>query len=309
MKKLLLLYFLFSSLFSIAQSEWFPIGAKWYYNLQELVLYQADGYEVFTVLKDTIVDSNQSKCISKTSISSKGQILNSENLILREEDKRVYLYSNESFQLVYDFSLNPGDTLHRNVSTIGCDSVSPIIVDSITETSIDGVPIKIQHLSYVGYNTQFNGEDYTFRMTIMERIGSENSFMNEPLTCLIIDNFTFTGLRCYVDKNIEYHSDWWKNIYNNIACDTLIYTGTRELKISDDISISPNPTSGPFTITSKLPLKSLEIYNISGYKIKTYDLRSNEFGDFDIKGFRNGIYILRLISISGKYDEKVIVKE
>lgn len=223
MKKLIFFYFLFSNILTIAQTEWFPVGAKWYYNLQELEQYKADGYRVFTVMKDTIVDSKQSKCISKTSINYKGQILNSEDIIMRVDNKRVYWYNNDSFQLIYDFSLNPGDTLERNVSTIGCDSVSPIIVDSITETSINGVLIKIQHLSYVGYNTHFNGEDFTFRKTIMGKIGIEDNFMYEPFTCSIDDNFAFTGLRCYIDNNLEYHSDWWKNIYNNIACDTLIW--------------------------------------------------------------------------------------
>jgi hypothetical protein len=307
MKRLLFLYFLFSSLFCIAQSEWFPIGAKWYYNLQELEQYQADGYEVFTVMKDTIVDSKQSKCISKISISSKGQIYNHENIILQEENKRVYWYNKNSFQLIYDFNLNPGDTLERNISTIGCDSVSPIIVDSISETSINGVPIKIQHLSYVGYNTHFSSEGYTFRMSIMERIGSEDNFMNEPLTCLIGDNFAFTGLRCYIDKNLEYHSDWWKNIYNNIACDTLIYTDTQNLKISKDILISPNPTSGPFIVTSKVPIKTIEIYNILGYKIRTFEIRSNKIGDFDINNYQNGPYIIVITTCrKDKYYTKII---
>lgn len=307
MKKLLFLFFLFSSIFTIAQSEWFPVGAKWYYNLQELEQYKADGYRVFTVLKDTIVDSKQSKCISKTSISYKGQILNSEVIIMREENKRVYWYNRDSFQLIYDFSLNPGDTLERSASTIGCDSVSPIIVDSITETSINGFSIKIQHLSYTGYNTQFNGEDYTFSKTIMENIGSKDNFMNEPFTCSIDDNFAFTGLRCYLDNNLEYHSDWWKNIYNNIACDTLIYTGTQNLKISDDISISPNPTAGPFTLTSKVPFETLEIYNILGYKIKTYEIRSNKIGYFDINDCQHGTYIVVLTTnTKDKYYTKII---
>lgn len=307
MKKLLFLCFLFSSICTIAQSEWFPVGAKWYFNLQELEQYKADGYRVFTVLKDTIVDSKQSKCISKTAINSKGQILNNEVIIMREENKRVYWYNNDSFQLIYDFSLNPGDTLERSASTIGCDSVSPIIVDSITETSINGVPIKIQYLSYVGYNTDFNGEDYIFRKTIMEKIGSEDNFMYESLTSLIDDNFAFTGLRCYLDNNLEYHSNWWKNIYNNIACDTLIYLGIQKLKISDGISVSPNPTAGLFTITSKVPLESLEIYNISGYKIKTYDIRSNIFCEFDIKNYQHGTYIVVLTTgTKDKYYTKII---
>jgi hypothetical protein len=307
MKKLLFLYLLFSSICTIAQSEWFPVGAKWYYNLQELALYQADGYEVFTVLKDTIVDSKQSKCISKTSISSKGQILNTENLILREENKRVYWYSNESFQLIYDFSLSSGDTLDRNVSIIGCDSVSPIIVDSITETSINGVDIKIQHLSYIGYNTYYNGEDYTFSKTIMEKIGSEDNFMNEPFKCSIDDNFAFTGLRCYLDNSLEYHSDWWKKIYNNIACDTLIYTGIQNLKILNGISISPNPTAGPLTLTSIVPLKTMEIYNIQGYKIITYEIRSNKISDFDINNYQNGTYIIVITTgTNDRYYTKII---
>jgi hypothetical protein len=75
----------------------------------------------------------------------------------------------------------------------------------------------------------------------------------------------------------------------------------------------PNPISSEVFIQSSSDTEeayTLEMYSVKGELVKTECLEpGSTLHRIDTSSLRNGVYILRLISDSGKYDEKVIVKE
>jgi len=103
----------------LAQSQnWFPIGATWYYNYREQQIFPAIGYTKYTVIKDTVVDSKPSKLIIQETVRYNGDTLPTNFIIVREENSKVYYYYNNTFRLMYDFTLNVGDTLAIDISRL-----------------------------------------------------------------------------------------------------------------------------------------------------------------------------------------------
>jgi hypothetical protein len=70
---------------------------------------------------------------------------------------------------------------------------------------------------------------------------------------------------------------------------------TKNISYNRDITIYPNPTSDYFQFNGKPNLGKVEVYNMIGKKIKTYEKSQN---NYSIKDLRNGIYLLRV------YDSK-----
>ena len=124
MKKILFLALLYLPIF-VQSQNWFPNGATWYYNYQEQFAFPANGYTKYTVIKDTIIISRPAKLIKRETIRYNGNIILDDSLFVREDSSKVYYYKNNSFKLMYDFTLNVGDTLYINLNSSACDSVKP----------------------------------------------------------------------------------------------------------------------------------------------------------------------------------------
>jgi hypothetical protein len=88
---------------------------------------------------------------------------------------------------------------------------------------------------------------------------------------------------------------------------------SKETTPDKGFKVYPNPVSGKLFVqqTSNIDeVFTLEMYSVKGELLKTECLEPGSMlHRIDTSWLRNGIYILRLISDSGKYDEKVIVKE
>src|ERR1051325_261393 len=121
--KTLLRFVLFLTIFSInsfvseAQS-WAPIGATWDYEvvsafspLSDYVMYQSVG--------DSIIDGKNCKVIIIKKGAQYGIIPNSDTAYTYENNGKVFVYNNKkkAFGLIYDFSLNTGDTFKANWDT------------------------------------------------------------------------------------------------------------------------------------------------------------------------------------------------
>jgi hypothetical protein len=87
--------------------------------------------------------------------------------------------------------------------------------------------------------------------------------------------------------------------------DVVTSTNRKELE-RNIVNIYPNPSECCFTISLDVqqPVSySLHVFNATGTKILTKDVRKNDFM-LDLSGFPNGIY-----SISFIYENKVITKQ
>ena len=84
--------------------------------------------------------------------------------------------------------------------------------------------------------------------------------------------------------------------------------------LGSNVIISPNPTSGIFTITFNTsdPINvNASIYNAVGKLVFSQELKSmsatEQKNDFDLSGFAPGIYYFHLKSVQGNYIKKIII--
>ena len=215
MKKIVLVSFLIMlSTFSFAQN-WFRDGATWTFDKQELYTFPAHGYEKYTVIGDTVINDTIAKLINKEIVLYDGQEYSGFQIV-HESNSRVYYWDGERFMLMYDLSLNVGDTLDFYTLDCYCDSVSPFIVNSVYIENIDGVDLKVQEFSCTMYGIFGDDINEIYSDRIIERIGSEKQFIYYP-ECPA-DEFAYTGLRCYNDDEVSYRSYMW----NRYECDERI---------------------------------------------------------------------------------------
>ncbi|MDD3877032.1 MAG: T9SS type A sorting domain-containing protein [Bacteroidales bacterium] len=289
MKKLI---FIFIFLPAIVQSQnWYPIGATWYFNYQEMLLFPAHGYNKYTVVSDTVVDSMPSKLITKEVVNYLGDTLSVSSLIVREENSKVYYYNNNAFKLMYDFTLNVGDTLAIDLNSIVCDSVSPLTVDSVNNININGINLEVQYITCIYHNSiYFGGQSDTTSYKIIERVGNvggKNIFFN-PI-CGGADEFIWSGLRCYNDYSFSYKGD----PSYTYPCDTLINGNTinisKLVKDANFVEIFPNPSSDFINVTSDYDIKNIEVYNICGKIVSCFQPDNKDF-TVNIKTYPIGVY-------------------
>lgn len=67
-----------------------------------------------------------------------------------------------------------------------------------------------------------------------------------------------------------------------------------------EVRLFPNPTTSYFQITSSVAVQSVEVFNLLGRKMKTFDFAVSRF--FDIADLPDGMYLVQLID-----DQKNIV--
>lgn len=74
-------------------------------------------------------------------------------------------------------------------------------------------------------------------------------------------------------------------------------TSSKILKSDNDISLFPNPASEYFRISGKQDVGKVEIFNMIGKSIKTFDKSQPSYNSGDL---RNGIYLVRIFDRKGK---------
>ncbi|MCK5538072.1 MAG: hypothetical protein KAI79_14700, partial [Bacteroidales bacterium] len=214
MKKLLLLislFFLIQNVFG--QKEFAPIGATWYYNKTENIVGEL-GYVKIISKKDTVVNEKACKLLSKTYYSSKKDTVPYGNYIVHQSGDSIFYWLDEGFKLVYDFSLEVGDSMYIYSPELLCPDDSShwgeIVVDSITYTTINSFELKTMHTSPT------TNSNYLYAAPFVEIIGSLSYLLPLDTGCGICDQLTeFGRLRCYNDSIIGY-----KNFYFDYPCDT-----------------------------------------------------------------------------------------
>lgn len=296
MKKLFLFLVLgLLSFTTFSQLHWFPMGAEWYYNNEEGDGNQ--GYIHYKVIKDTIVDSQSSKILRRQDVSSKGKVYNTNDFVVYEENSKVSYYENNMLVLLYDFSLNVGDTLKwlNNVNA------SPAIIDSIMTIEINGETLKVQYASRTLLDELCEG--LKFNIVFIEKIGSFDDFINYPsFGCG--DIFYSPYLRCYEDNSIYFRNISWDLNHNNAACDTLIIqTGITDNNGNKKIEVYPNPTN-EFVNFKCSDIVKVEVFDIYGKKVKVF--KGQNISVINIKQLTAGYYIIRItIKNNNSYISKI----
>lgn len=299
MKKVLFLYSLVFTLAIVSAycQSWYPEEAEWFFNREVLLNFPAHGYSHFTVEGDTIIDGENVKKIRRTEIHFNGSIADESRIYyLKEENSRVHFWTGTEFELMYDLTLNPGDTLkipiHINPT---CDSVTAFVVDSVSQININDSLLKVQYLSSK-YFLESESEPEVHKEVIIERIGRIEEFIFKPECSRDAVPWETLLLRCYRDNEIHYKADWWQNYMPDAPCDTLIdgRTGIESDFQEHQLLIYPNPASNRLSVESLYSdIQEIYLYNSEGKLITIFKPGCNSF-EINTSQLENGFYFLNI---------------
>ncbi len=290
--------------------NWYPDGATWYFNKQQLLTFPAHGYTKMIVTGDTVIESRITKKIASTAHNfHTGEQEFIKQYFMVEEDSKIFHWTGSEFRLMYDFTLNPGDTLDLEVVNFDCDSVSPITVDSTVIKKINGNSIEVQYVSYTEFWPYGNPNRYKISDMIFKKIGRIEEFIYEPICRMDSAPIENLLLRCYEDSEISFKSEWWLKFFSNTPCDTLIdgSVGIQQNEMAEEIKIYPNPFRELLNLsvpTSKI--NSVVLLNSFGRKIGEFR-PENIFFQLDTRSLQEGVYFIQITT--GNFSETMkIVK-
>jgi hypothetical protein len=217
---------------------------------------------------------------------------------LREDTltRKIYLVlpgtNNDS--LLYDFSLNPGDTLHSLLlSTIfSCSPAS--YPDTVIVTYIDSVQVGSSYRK----RWNFSGKHLCTFSSIIEGIGS--------LTGLIEDLGAFEAggnLICFKSDSLNYVCG-----FSQIGCN-FVTDAIQDIVIEEFLNISPNPfyTSAMLQLSEEFENTTIEIYNCTGNLIRKENIFRQCVYQLNRNDMANGIYFIKLINGKGKIAKKKFI--
>ena len=300
MKNLIYFYLVFGCLTSMAQTEWAPIGAKWYYNQPSS---ESGNFVVFEALKDSVI---QGKNVRVIEINLNGSDLVSRECIMQSSDSIFYYNSNSNtFNLLYDFSAKVGDTIvvHKNMfkPTEGFFSNYDSIpnfkykITSIDSIQINSIWLKRQKIISADSEWNFfNG--MSSEMFLIDKIGSLTYFFGRIQ--YIIPEEQPSLLRCYIDSEIDYKNAQWDR-----TCDFL--SGNYSHQTIEDIMLFPNPANNILRIRSNEIIEIVEIYDARGSKC-FFDKPRNRAFSLDLSELDKGVFIVILRTTQKIYLRKFV---
>lgn len=195
MKTAPLVLLLISASLSFAQTFTFaPVGAEWWYSTGEIANTNTAFH--FICIGDTVIEGKNCRIIHADLFPN--SVDPEQNIFVYQVGDAVYRYFSEEdrFLLLYDFSLNAGDTYFAHVP----DFYDPGIADSflvhitmVDTIEINGYDLRRQSITCDGY--------YDWFMEHIEVIG--NTFMLFPFYDLV--EVPQGPLRCYTDDQIGHY--------------------------------------------------------------------------------------------------------
>ncbi len=268
-----------------AQTEWAPLGAKWYYEFP----YNYNNAETFITIEsigDTVINGITCKILEQECIRE--PFINRIYYTYKADDK-VWVYDGTEFRLLYDFTVPPqGEFTAYGPHLYGiCDSVTNVKVESAGFEEINGISLKYMTvvLSEFGWYFSLYNDDPT---KISEKFGSYG-FMFPQENCAI-DVPGPTWLRCYEDSEFGFFTTGVSD-----SCTYEYGVGVKEIELADNIKIGPNPVSGILNIELKGNLESsnFSIYSSTG-KLIYKALVNSQNTQFDITAYKPGTYVLKI---------------
>ena len=145
--------------------------------------------------------------------------------------------------------------------------------------------------------------------------GQRTIVYTRPFVTGDTNDYTFVFSDPTIDLALAKHqSPVFSLAYHGGANRNVILDNTFPVLASEDFSLKsstlyPNPSTGNFTITTKTYLNSVDVYNINGVLVKTFNVdNTSENVEFNITGLPVGVYLLELKNETEKTWKKVIIE-
>jgi hypothetical protein len=134
--------------------------------------------------------------------------------------------------------------------------------------------------------------DFDFKFTLSTATTMSVSINNGAVVFNVtLNNQNITGYSIYIadDWNGSANSNiYWKPTTEYIYATTL---DSKKIDAVENLNISPNPVRSTFTLNKNVD--RLEIYNLTGKPVKTFEGSFKKGHDFDISSLAQSIYIVR----------------
>lgn len=294
MRMALVFLFVLTDCLAFAQIEWAPIGAKWYISKMEGTMPPNEGYILYEVSGDTLIQEKNVREINRTYYNSNGKEITAlENEYTYEQDSVVYYLKNGRFYTLYNFKARSGDkwTVYGSSSyskPCGYDSLGVVVVDSVTTMTVNNHKLKAI------YTSPDINSDWRFEGVILERIGNITHLLPKSEGCMLDMPDDEGSLRCYEDNTIGVYKAGYCGLVNCKCNELLNYSGLNSISTSS-FHVYPNPVKDYLDIqclnNNELNrVTNAEIFNLKGEMVYKFRNPDKLFVGFLNKGF----YFLKL---------------
>lgn len=226
----------------MAQTDFAPLGAEWYYGSTGTI--NDLHYCRYWVEKDTVIDGQSCQKISGTYVPVKGDSTATEPVFVYTTGDTVLYYNRafSKFTPIFIYNVGKGDTLtfyfpHFTFppgTTHHTDTFFHVTVDDVAMIDIDGLKLRQVWTSPFPLTFWEMGRSY------IERIGSLFDLL--PFyTSLMLPEDNERSLRCYKDADIAYQ-------YTAFHCDYLPVKTNDINNFLSFVAIYPNPGKGDIVI-------------------------------------------------------------
>ena len=284
MRKFFIISILILATFRLFAQDFGAIGTEWYYSQAQSAPTNSE-YIYLESVADTVIAGQTTHRITQTYYKYSGDTAQFDPIYVYQQSDTVFMYSPERsrFITLYIFNGKQGDTLTLDAPFIlnGIDTTYRLVIDTIINAIVDGVPLR-------KYGTA-NLDDIRFHNNggyFMDRIGGLDWFF--PRTETIPE--VVGPIRCYVDTEID-------TSFQAVACDHRLIASITDIIHGLDIKIYPNPVNNLIYIEISNPNKIsdfiLKISDFTGRQIKKFiPDKSIEF--IDVSCFKPGIYFINI---------------
>lgn len=303
MRWILLLVLQISSLLALAQDNWAPVGATWYYEDQGIGF--GSGYVKITSIDDSVVLGKSCRVLEIKTIFNSSSGIDTTNVQYRftyASNDSIFVLKDSGFHLLYDFNSAVGDTWSLTsffeVNSC-CDSTGSTIVDSVGMKIINS-----DTLTWIYTRHLFISHLFFYHHEILERIGSLSLMFPEydVMSCGISDCFYTRRLRCYSDSIFG-------SFTTNIApsCDDVSTSIPSSEMQETRINVHPNPASKVFHIVG-LPRGTviIDLFDSIGTHLRKYSTRSKSTFTLKMGSLSPGVYIVTISSKSSVIQKKIV---
>lgn len=273
-------------LVAMAQLEFAPVGATWYYT-------ETDGPLVDYILMTCVSDSTANGITYKTLVADQS-CLNGDTQVLAQKGDSVFWLSPaiDTFQLLYDFGAQEGDNWPLWIKDDPNDDtiVWNHSVDSTWIDTINGYPLRAMRVTYGNYTS-----------TVIEQFGNLKYLLylyNKWEPCDL--NYPH-GLRCYSDSIIGH--------YETGIADSCTYStvGVAETFAAAPV-LSPNPFVEELVLGLSAEAASIQILGLDGALHFTAAVRGQREISLNLSHLPPAVYLVRTLGASGEGSVQKAVK-
>ncbi len=300
MRIIILLSLTLFSLASLAQDQFAPVGAKWYYRPATTIPYWArEEAMLIESNRDTIVNGLDARVLRRHEGTvypdGSSSFRPYDEFLVRGDSSAIWFFDtvNHEFYKHHDFTLEPGDSLvvqdsanYRGIFYPG--DFYTAIVDSVETEVINGVAYRRNEYLYTignfAYFAVFVHDQWVDEPYAYQFIGGRHEFFYRFQHFTVNhDSSVPYELVCYVD---EFRSvQFYPQFCNLSVLSTPEYSGK-------SIHLYPNPTDDFVQISGVTGSNKVEIYSIAGKLMLTQTIFSEE--NIDVSSLTAGVYIIRV---------------